>query len=161
MKKPFKDTAAGKLVLEKIPEAAKLVGNFLPDNGLLGVVKNLIAGADIPPEERKALMEEMHRFEAEMYSLEIKDRESARTREVEVAKTGGPDLLMKCAGFTALSTFILMVVAVIFTFPGSSNSLFHQLMGIIEGVAMTIFAYYFGTSKGSSDKTKLLANGKK
>jgi hypothetical protein len=38
-KKPFKDTAVGKFLLEKVPG---FVVDVLPDNGVLGIVKNLI-----------------------------------------------------------------------------------------------------------------------
>jgi hypothetical protein len=49
-----------------------------------------------------------------------------------------------------------MVYAVIWVPSVWKNPLFHQLMGIIEGVALTLFTFYFGSSKGSADKTKLM-----
>ncbi|MGB1300391.1 MAG: hypothetical protein ACPG5O_04135 [Pseudoalteromonas tetraodonis] len=114
--------------------------------------------------EATALMEEFETrkmdFLKEMYALEIQDRESARNRQVELAKTGTKDNLMPLAGYTALGTFVLMVIAVTFNrYFGlglGENPLFHQLMGIIEGVALTVFAFYFGTSKSSQDKTGLI-----
>jgi len=88
-----------------------------------------------------------------MYALEVQDRESARNREVELAKTGKSDHLMYSAGYTALLTFIAMVYAVIWKPAGVEHSpIFHQLMGIIEGVALTVFGYYFGTSKRAEEK---------
>lgn len=108
----------------------------------------------------KALLGELERerqnFELEMYQLEIKDRDSARTREIEVAKTGKADVMMYATGGTGLATFILMVLAAIYMPEQQENKLFVHLMGIIEGVALTIFAYYFGTSKGSKDKQATL-----
>jgi hypothetical protein len=35
--------------------------------------------------------------------------------------------------------------------------LFIHLVGLVEGAVLTIIAYYYGTSKSSSDKTKMLA----
>lgn len=99
---------------------------------------------------------EQHGFAIELYELEIKDRDSARDREVEMAKSGKTDWLMYAAGITALGVFILMVISVIFIPSTRDNPLFIHLMGIVEGVALTLFSYYFGTSKSSSDKNKLL-----
>lgn len=157
-KKKFKETKLGALLLQRIPKAAGIVGDLLPDKGVLGIVKNIIQGSpDLSAEERSELLKLHNDFEIEMYQLEVRDRESARTREVEMAKTGKTDHLMYVAGYTALLTFLLMVVSVIFFGDlVSDNPLFHQLMGIIEGVALTVFGYYFGTSKSSSDKNKLL-----
>lgn len=157
MKKPFKETKLGKLVTEKLPDAIKIVGDVLPDKGALGVLKNIIGASDISPEDKAILMQEANDFEKEMYELEIKDRESARNREIEVIRAGGNDHLMYVAGYVALGAFLVMIFAVIFLPETvSHNSLFHQLMGIIEGVALTVFGYYFGTSKSSHDKTPLI-----
>ncbi|MGB4971499.1 MAG: hypothetical protein WBO32_02510 [Cyclobacteriaceae bacterium] len=159
-KKKFKETKLGALLLHKIPKAAGIIGEALPDKGVLGIVKNIIQGSsDLTTEERQTLLKLHNDFEIEMYQLEVRDRESARTREIELAKTGKTDHLMYVAGYTALLTFILMVVSVIFlSNQVSDNALFHQLMGIIEGVALTVFGYYFGTSKSSSDKNKMFQN---
>ena len=40
-KKPFKETAVGKFLLNKLPG---VVTDVLPDKGVLGIVKNLIDG---------------------------------------------------------------------------------------------------------------------
>lgn len=148
MKKPFKETGLGKLLTEKLPDAAKFVGDALPDKGVLGIVKNLISISSISPEDKALLMQEANNFEKEMYELEIKDRDSARNREIEIAKAGGNDHLMYVSGYVALIGFLIMIYAVIWL-PQSvaHNALFHQLMGIIEGVALTVFGYYFGASK--------------
>ena len=99
-------------------------------------------------------------YARELYESEIKDRDSARNREIEMAKTGKSDFMMYVAGFVGLGTFLLLVVAVIFGkswgLDINANPLFVHLMGMVEGVAITIFMYYFGSSKSSSDKTKLL-----
>jgi hypothetical protein len=148
--KPFKESKLGQWLKEKAPRVLDVVGNVLPDKGVLGIVKNLIDNdPEIPAEDKL----EYAQLEKEFYELEIRDRESARTREVEIAKTGKHDHLMYAAGYTALGTFLVMVYAVIWKPAGMEHSpLFHQLMGIIEGVALTVFGYYFGTSKRAETK---------
>lgn len=161
-RKKLKDTKFGQF-LNKAKDVIGDKGGDLVDIGVafatggpgaaIAQTFNVLKGDNSP--EAKQLVRELEReqmnFEREMYELEIKDRDSARTREIEIAKAGGKDVLMLSAGFTALALLIGMTAAVIFT-DQTDNPLFHQLMGIIEGVALTIFAYYFGTSKGSKDK---------
>lgn len=153
--KKLKDTKIGAFLKEKAPDVLSVVGDLLPDSGTLGIVKNVIekVAPEKAPELNAELESKRMEFEKELFELSVKDRDSARNREIELAKAGGQDWLMYIAGLTALGTFLLMVWAVIFLGDElGENSLFHQLMGIIEGVALTVFSYYFGSSKGSKDK---------
>jgi len=43
--KPFKDTKVGRFLREKLPEVAGSVGNVLPDQGILGVLKRVVDGS--------------------------------------------------------------------------------------------------------------------
>jgi len=140
-KKPFKETAVGKFLLNKVPG---LVGDVLPDKGVLGIVKNLIdTDESIPAEEKETL-------KRELYEMEIADRDSARQREVQVKKAGGQDWMMFVTGLVGLASFMFMIYAVVYIPSVSENDLFVHLMGMIEGVVISnIFAYYYGTS---SDK---------
>jgi hypothetical protein len=140
-KKPFKETAVGKFLLDKLPG---VVTDILPDKGVLGIVKNLIdTDESIPAEEKESL-------KRELYEMEIADRDSARRREVEVKKAGGQDWMMFVTGLVGLASFMFMIYAVVYIPSVSENDLFVHLMGMIEGVVISnIFAYYYGTS---SDK---------
>ena len=140
-KKPFKDTTVGKFLLKKIPG---IVGDVLPDKGVLGIVKNLIDGDDSMTAEEKANLKK------ELYELEVADRDSARKREAEIKKAGGQDWMMFITGIVGLASFIFMIYAVVYIPSVTHNDLFVHLMGVIEGVVVSnIFAYYYGTS---SDK---------
>ena len=67
------------------PKALDVVGDVLPDSGALGVIKNILdRDPDVSPEQQ-AQFDSMIK---EMYELEVRDRESARAREVEVKKAG-------------------------------------------------------------------------
>jgi uncharacterized protein YqhQ len=140
-KKPFKETAVGKFLLDKLPN---LAGDILPDKGVLGIVKNLIDSDDSMDEAQKDAMYK------ELYELEIADRDSARKREVEVKKAGGQDWMMFITGIVGLASFVFTIYAVVYVPSVIENDLFVHLMGMIEGVVISnIFAYYYGTS---SDK---------
>ena len=139
------------------PKALDLVGDVTGIKAL-NRLGDLIGGEnpDNLSAEDMEHARQLKKLDMEELALTLADVANARSREVEIAKTGKADWMMYVAGCVALLTFMVMVWAVIFVDGMQDNSLFHQLMGIIEGVAMTIFAYYFGTSKSGNDKTKML-----
>lgn len=139
-KKKFKDTKVGKFLMGKIPE---LAGAALT-GGPLEAIKTLISDdPKITPEER----EELHKELVELYKLEVEDRDSARKREVEIAKTGRIDWMFNITGLVGLSAFAVIIWAIIsLDIPEGNKELFYHMIGIIEGVALSIFGYYYGTS---------------
>ena len=144
MSKKFKDTKLGKFLGKTAPHILDIAGDLLPDAGVLGIVKNLVEKDEkISPEDKKEALAQTK----EMYELEIKDRDSARNREIEVKKTGDKDLMMVLTGIVGLLSFVFVIYAVVYEEGVLNNDLFVHLMGMIEGVVISnIFAYYYGTS---------------
>jgi len=143
-KKPFKETKLGKFLKKIAPSILGIAGDLLPDAGVLNMVKNLIIKDDtISSENKKEALSQVKL----MYELEIKDRDSARRREVEVKKTGSKDIMMLATGLVGLFSFVFIIYAVVYEPSVTDNDLFVHLMGMIEGVVISnIFAYYYGTS---------------
>lgn len=132
-----------------------------PLGAAIGVIRGRLAEQSETNEEAKKLLNEfdlkMKEFEIEQEKIEAEDRASARSREVEMAKVGGTDWLMYLTGIVGLASFVTIILAVIFIPEMKDNDLFIHLMGMIEGVVISnLFAYYFGTSKSSADKNKLI-----
>tara|TARA_R110000764_G_scaffold10226_1_gene31557 strand:+ start:2854 stop:3336 length:483 start_codon:yes stop_codon:yes gene_type:complete len=143
-KKKFKDTKLGQFLKKAGPGILDIAGELLPDAGVLGIVKNLI---DNDPNMTIKDKVQAQSFIKEMYALEVADRDSARKREVEVAKTNKKDWMMLATGLTGLLSFIFTIYAVVYIPSVLDNDLFVHLMGMIEGVVISnIFAYYYGTS---------------
>ena len=141
-KDKIKDTKVGKWLKEKAPKVLNIVGDLLPDQGYLGVVKNLISSdPDVSPEQEAE-------FEQMAFELEAADRASARNREIEIAKaTGKTDWMMVITGIVGLVSFLFTIYAVVYIENVRENDLFIHLMGMIEGVVIgNIFAYYYGAS---------------
>tara|TARA_R110000782_G_scaffold110445_1_gene199783 strand:+ start:1036 stop:1476 length:441 start_codon:yes stop_codon:yes gene_type:complete len=140
----FRDTKIGKILSEKAPKILDVVGDLLPDKGLLGVVKNLVNNEPTLSTEDKA---QIHQQLVQLYKLEVQDRDSARKREVEMVKAGASDWMMNLTGVTGLFCFVFIVYSVVYIPTVSENDLFVHLMGMIEGVVIgNIFAFYYGTS---------------
>lgn len=143
-KKKFRDTKVGRFLKDKAPSILDKVGDLLPDAGVLGIVKNLIdTDAKLSPADKALAQQHLK----EMYELEVRDRESARVREVEIARTGKFDLLFTLTGLIGLGVFVFIVYAIVYLdIPEENKELFIHLIGIAEGVVLSIFGYYFGSA---------------
>jgi hypothetical protein len=143
-KKKFKDTRVGKFLKEKSPKVLDIVGDLLPSGGVLGVAKNLInLSEDLTREEKDMLDGELVR----MMELEVADRDSARKREIELSSHGKFDFLFYVTGIIGLSAFCFIVYAIAFLrIPEENKEIWIHLIGITEGVVLSIFGYYFGSA---------------
>ena len=140
-KKKFKDTKVGQFILKKIPG---FVGDILSQKGVLGVVKNLI---DNEPELTSQDKIQLHNELIELYELEVADRDSARKREVEKAKSGGFDLMFNLTGVVGFGAFAFIIYAIVYLqIPESNKEVWIHLIGISEGIVLSIFGYFFGSA---------------
>lgn len=146
-KKPFKQTAVGKFILSKVPD---FVTGVLPDKGVLGVVKKLI---DSDPKMTPEQKQEMHQELIELYELEVADRDSARKREVEIAKTGRFDFMFNLTGIIGLGAFSFIIYAIVYlNIPENNKEVWIHTIGIIEGIVLSIFGYFYGSAvRGNSN----------
>jgi hypothetical protein len=143
-KKKFRETKVGKFLTQKAPKILNTVGDVLPDRGVLGIVKNLIDLSDeLSPEDKAIALSQLK----DLYDLEVKDRDSARNREIEIAKTSKSDFLFYTTGIVGLLVFCFVVYAIVFLhIPTMNKEIFIHLIGISEGVVLSIFGYYFGSA---------------
>lgn len=84
--------------------------------------------------------------------LQVQDRGTARTREAEFLKaTGHIDYLM---WFLAIAGMMIMgyCLYVLINQELENKELFIHFLGIIEGVVVSMYSYYFGSSVGSRIK---------
>ena len=69
-KKKFKDTKVGVFLKEKAPKILNGIGDVLPDNGVYGVVKNLITtNEDMTPADKETAMKLLEMDLVEMQSI--------------------------------------------------------------------------------------------
>jgi len=149
-KKPFKDTGLGKILTGVLPGVVKGASKFLPDSGMMGVLKNLIDGdPDMTDDEKAAAHDQL----VELYRLEVEDRDSARKREAAIVASGGRDWMMTLTGIVGLAAFGFLVYTVVTTeVPETNKEIFIHMIGIVEGVALSIFGYYFGSAVKKDNK---------
>jgi hypothetical protein len=103
-------------------------------------------------------------LELEFAKLDAADRESARSREVEVAKAGGSPLAQLVVPVLALgtvaSTFMFIASLLFLEIKTDQQQLVIFALGYATAAAQQVLSYYFGSSKSSQDKT-LAMQGKK
>jgi hypothetical protein len=143
-KKKFKDTKIGGILSKLAPGVLDVAGDLLPDAGVLGVVKNLIdKDESIPPQDKEMLHNQLKEF----YKLEVEDRDSARKREVEIAKTGKIDYMHDFTGIIGLGAFCFMIYAIVYLeIPSSNKEVWINLIGIVQGIVLSIFGFYYGSA---------------
>lgn len=84
--------------------------------------------------------------------LEIRDRESARAREVATK-----DHVNSILAYTLIGSFIAVVGATLLGFAKVEGALAGTLVGYLSAKAEQVLAYYFGSSKSSDRKTDIIA----
>lgn len=94
----------------------------------------------------------LRELEIDIAKLDVADRDSARKRESDTK-----DNTNKILAYVIVLSFILTVTGVLFGGMRAESVLAGTLIGYLSAKAEQIVAYYFGSSKGSKEKTDLLA----
>ena len=155
-KKPFKETKVGSWLKDKFPDVLDAAAG-LTGIDALRVVGDLIEGKELNPTDKMEYLALKQEYELEVMRFELDNTKSAREREVGVTQaTGKPDYAQWSVGFVGLVIACVTIYVGLFTEIIDREIYFH-LLGIVEGaILLSIFNYYFGSSKGSADKTKQL-----
>jgi len=132
-KKKIRDTKLGQWLKEKAPGILDTVGDLLPDQGGLGVVKNLLdKEPDISPEEAKAMVD------AEIaYQNNVTERWKADMgSDIKLAKLIRPIMLIVLISVFVVTMFLDSLDNQPFNVKDSYVSLLEILM-------LTVFGAYF------------------
>lgn len=129
----IKNTNLGKWLKEKAPNVLDTVGDLLPDQGALGVVKNLLDNEpDVSPEEAKAMVE------AEIaYQNNVTERWKAdMNSDIKLAKYIRPVTLI------ALMT-MFMITMVLDSLDYLPFNVKESYVSLLEILMLTSFGAYF------------------
>jgi hypothetical protein len=153
-KKQFKETKIGKFLTQNAPSVLDVVDDIFPPAKL---ITELLKGEDLPPEKRielDRLLLEYEQTERKDYLADVAD---ARQREVEMAKAGKADWLMKSLGVFMMLAFAFFTYASAYMdIPQENREMFLDLKTTSRDAVLIMLAYYWGSSKSSADKTKML-----
>jgi len=168
-------------VKDLIGGAAPLVGTLVggPAGGAVGTLLSSALGVEDTPEaietelrgNPEALvkvreLELTHKTKFEELALEntrahLADRQDARVAEIERMKAGASNRFMYTLAVLVTAGFFLLCGVLMFktsAIPEGSREVAFVLFGTLSTAFGGVMQYFFGSSKGSSEKTSLLAN---
>jgi len=144
-KKKFRDTKVGVFLKEKAPAILDTVGEFLPDQGGLGIVKNLISGdKNIKPEDKEMALKLLDQDIAEMNNISSRWASDMKS-DSWLSKNTRPMTLIYLT--LAMTIFIVLDSTVLLEIKTGWVSL-------LEALLITVYVAYFG-SRGAEKITKI------
>lgn len=128
----------------------------------LGITLNPDVDGKLSDEKIATLKEAAMKHEEFLVEQEVKDRSSARQREVDIASNENVPLLNKIitpalAIFVVLASFILFGILIFVDVRPEAKDILIYILGVLSAAVTQILSYYFGSSQGSKDKSDLLA----
>ena len=144
-KKKFRDTKVGVFLKEKAPTILDTVGEFLPDQGGLGIVKNLISGdSNIEPKDKEMALKLLEQDIAEMNNISSRWASDMKS-DSWLSKNTRPMTLIYLT--LAMTIFIVLDSTVLLEIKTGWVSL-------LEALLLTVYVAYFG-SRGAEKITKI------
>jgi len=149
-KKKFKDTKVGQFLSKAAPGILGTVGDVLPDQGLLGVVKNLIQKEDpvvLPPEDKEKALKLLEQDMVEMQEIS-KRWNSDMKSDSWLSKNTRP---MTLIFLTISMVFLILLDSFEIDFSVDSS-----WVDLLKSLLITVYVAYFG-SRGV-EKFKSISN---
>ena len=144
-KKKFKETKVGAFLSEKAPKLVSQLGEFLPDQGGLGVVKNLItSNKSIKAADKDMALKLLDQDIAEMNNISERWASDMKS-DSWLSKNTRPMTLIYLT--LAMTIFIVLDSTVLLEIKTGWVSL-------LEALLITVYVAYFG-SRGAEKITKI------
>lgn len=141
-----KDWKITKLIKEKAPHLLDKVGDFLPEKGALGIVKNLISSDDkITIEDKEMLLKQLE-LDAKEYEEISKRWQSDMSSDSWLSKNVRP--------LTLIYLLVVMTVLVIGDSVENTFKVDNVWVDLIKSLLITVVFAYFG-SRGVEKYTKI------
>lgn len=157
-----------KIVKNYAPSVATALGGPLAGAAVgmladkLGISDKTVEGVTAALVGNPANLEKLKEIELEMYKIDAQDRNSARNREIEMAKSDVHFITKNITSILAIGvlTGSLIIATLVFfvDFPDSQENILIFVLGSLFSIATQVISYYFGSSQGSKDKSDAIRN---
>jgi hypothetical protein len=155
--KKLKESKVGAWLKDKAPKVLEIVSD-LTGIEALDRVGDLIKGESMSLQDKLEFERLLSEERMEVMRLEVERIKNAQDREVGVVQaTGKPDYFQWLVGSVGLGVFAMIVINGLF-YDIENEKVYFHLLGIVEGIVLGIFGYYFGSSLGSKNKDNHLKN---
>lgn len=136
-RKKFKDTKVGSFLKDKAPEILNTVGEFLPDKGGLGIIKNLITKDDsLSPEDKEHALKLLEFEMAEIQEI-TKRWQSDMASDSWLSKNIRPLVL-------AYLVVVVSLIAIVDS-TGLNFEMKSSYINLFETLLATVVVAYFGS----------------
>jgi hypothetical protein len=136
-KKKFKDTKVGSFLSNKAPQVLSQVGEFLPDQGALGVVKNLITSDNtIEPQDKETALKLLEQDIQEMKDVSARWNSDMKS-DSWLSKNTRPLALI----YLTLASTILIIIDSFHTMFDVDNA----WVELLKTLLITVYVAYFGS----------------
>tara|TARA_R100001509_G_scaffold105197_1_gene62180 strand:- start:413 stop:859 length:447 start_codon:yes stop_codon:yes gene_type:complete len=143
--KKFKETKVGAFLTEKAPKLVSQLGEFLPDQGGLGIVKNIITSDNtIEPKDKETALKLLDQDIAEMENISNRWSNDMKS-DSWLSKNTRPMTLIFLT--LAMTIFIILDSTIVLEIKTGWVSL-------LEALLITVYVAYFG-SRGAEKITKI------
>lgn len=143
------------------PLGGKAVSMIAEKFGVEDTVEAVAKAIAGDPEAAQKLAE----IDLAQFRAEAEDRDSAREREVEMAKANATPLSQMVVPILALgtvaTTFLFIAALLFLEIKTEQQQLIIFALGYATAAAQQVLSYYFGSSKSSQDKTAAMSKGAK
>jgi hypothetical protein len=135
MSKKFKETKVGKFLSNVAPKLIDGVGDILPDNGALGILKNVISKDDtIPQQDKDIALELLKQDEIEMQEI---------TKRLQSDNEHNITRLVRPISYGAM--FVLYMACIFFDGNLWDFQIKEQYIPSITSLFSTMTIFYFGS----------------
>ena len=125
------------------------------------VLDKVMPDPNAKAEAQAKLMEMAQRGELAQLESHVKEMQSARDREIQIATSSAAPMLNKIvtpvlALGTVSLTFILFGVIIFVDVDSDSKDILIYVLGALTSAVTMVLGYYFGSSAGSKEKSQQL-----
>ncbi len=152
-KKKFSETKVGKFLTDKVPSIVGLVGNALPDAGVLGLVKGLIQKEPdivLPPEDKEKALKLLEQDMVEMQEVSKRWQADMKS-DSYLSKNTRP--------LTLIFLTVSLVIFILLDGFDIDFSIDGGWVDLLKSLLITVYVAYFG-SRGA-EKFKTISNNNK
>ena len=136
-KKKLRETKVGAFLASKAPKVLDAIGNILPDQGTLGIVKNIITkDDDIPPADKETAMKLIEQDLQELKEVSSRWRADMKS-DSWLSKNTRPLALVF---LTASSVFMMAVDSFHMQFDVDD-----AWINLLKTLLVTVYVAYFGS----------------
>lgn len=124
-------------------------------DGARGIIDEVVTSKEEKAELAIKWEQMLKDHEQQIIKAENEDRISARSREVEVVKSGTRNITQNLLAYIGVISFFGMTGYILSKGLGNMNTeesfIIGNLTGMAGAIAKDIFGYYFGSSKGEHE----------